>query len=65
MQNTKLHFNDLLPLTCSRKGTCCHGNQVLLNRWELFCLEHGINPNGQLPAENEHLNGDDSYQTFF
>lgn len=38
MQTTKLHFNDLLPLTCSRKGTCCHGNQVLLNPWELFCL---------------------------
>jgi tubulin alpha len=33
--------------------------------WELFCLEHGINPQGTLPDENEHLNKDDSFETFF
>ncbi len=33
--NTPLHLEDMLPLTCSRKGTCCHGNLVLLNPWEL------------------------------
>ena len=33
--NTRLNLSELLPLTCSRKGTCCHGNQVLLNPWEL------------------------------
>ncbi len=33
--NTHLDLQDKLPLTCSRKGTCCHGNQVLLNPWEL------------------------------
>ena len=27
--------------------------------------EIGINPNGQLPAENSKLNEDDSFQTFF
>jgi len=27
-----------LPLTCSRTGTCCHGNRVWLNPWELFSL---------------------------
>ncbi len=38
MKNTLLSKNDILPLTCSRKGTCCHGNQVLLNPWELRSL---------------------------
>lgn len=38
MQTTRLNLNDVLPLTCTRAGTCCHGNIVLLNPWELFCL---------------------------
>ena len=33
---TKLSLESILPLTCTRIGTCCHGNQVLLNPWELF-----------------------------
>ena len=41
------------------------GLQVGSACWELFCLEHGINPSGLLPEENAHLNDDDSYQTFF
>lgn len=36
MQITKLDFQSKLPLTCSRIGTCCHGNQVLVNPYELF-----------------------------
>lgn len=46
MQHTTLQLADKLPLTCSRKGTCCHGNQVLLNPWELrmLALEKGIAP---------------------
>lgn len=43
MNITKLNLNESLPLTCSRKGTCCHGNQVLLNPWELACLAHEKN----------------------
>lgn len=38
MQITKLSLNDVLPLTCSRSGVCCHGNVVMLNPWELYCL---------------------------
>ena len=38
MQNTILHLTDSLPLTCSRSGTCCHGNLVRLNPWELMRL---------------------------
>jgi uncharacterized protein len=36
--STKLSLQDKLPLTCSRTGTCCHGNAVMLNPWELVCL---------------------------
>ncbi len=36
--NTILHLSQKLPLTCNRKGTCCHGNQVMLNPWELHRL---------------------------
>ncbi|NDF60354.1 MAG: YkgJ family cysteine cluster protein [Crocinitomicaceae bacterium] len=32
-----------LPLTCTRSGTCCHGNQVLINPWELGVLAQKIN----------------------
>ncbi len=32
--------------------------------WELYCLEHGIEPDGKITAENQ-LNGDDSFSTFF
>lgn len=35
MRTTKLTLDTVLPLTCSRAGTCCHGNKVLLNPWEL------------------------------
>jgi Uncharacterised protein family (UPF0153). len=44
MQTTPLFPEDKLPLTCSRTGTCCHGNRVWLNPWELLCLatEKGI-----------------------
>lgn len=37
---TKLKLTDELPLTCSRKGTCCHGNLVHLNPWELAKMAH-------------------------
>lgn len=30
-----LHKTDQLPLTCSRKGTCCFGKDVYINPWEL------------------------------
>jgi len=38
MHTTKINLDDKLPLTCSRKGNCCHGNLVMLNPWELACL---------------------------
>jgi uncharacterized protein len=38
MQTKKLDLQDILPLTCSRSGACCHGNKVHLNPWELQYL---------------------------
>lgn len=33
--------------------------------WELYCLEHGIQPDGQMSVERDDNNNDDSYNTFF
>lgn len=46
MIKTHLNIRDKLPLTCSRTGTCCHGNNVFLNPWELACIarEKQISP---------------------
>jgi len=33
--------------------------------WELFCLEHGIQPDGQMPSDKTIGGGDDSFTTFF
>jgi len=34
----RLALTDRFPLTCSRGGTCCHGNRIGLNPWELARL---------------------------
>lgn len=33
--------------------------------WELYCLEHGIQPDGQMPSNKTLGGGDDSFNTFF
>ncbi|RXG63941.1 Tubulin alpha-1D chain [Armadillidium vulgare] len=33
--------------------------------WELYCLEHGIDPDGQMPSDKTIGGGDDSFNTFF
>ena len=33
--------------------------------WELYCLEHGIQPDGQMPSDKPRGGGDDSFNTFF
>jgi len=33
--------------------------------WELFCLEHGITPDGQMPSDETIGSGEDSFNTFF
>ena len=37
-------------------GNCC---------WELYCLEHGIQADGQMPSDKSIGGGDDSFNTFF
>jgi hypothetical protein len=38
MQTTKLNSDSILPLTCTRSGTCCFGKAVMLNPWEIVCF---------------------------
>ena len=33
--------------------------------WELYCLEHNIQPNGTMPSDKALGSGDDSFNTFF
>ncbi|KAF6276098.1 hypothetical protein mRhiFer1_009450 [Rhinolophus ferrumequinum] len=33
--------------------------------WELSCLEHGIQPDGQMPSDKTTEAGDESFNTFF
>jgi Fe-S-cluster containining protein len=42
----RVALDDRLPLTCSRGGTCCHGNRIALNPWELATLAaaRGLTP---------------------
>ena len=46
MQTTALSNESILPLTCSRSGSCCFGKAVMLNPWELlrFSVEKKITP---------------------
>lgn len=41
------------------------GVQIGSACWELFCLEHGIQPNGQVAAESSQTTKQDSLTTFF
>merc|ERR1712182_190861 len=41
------------------------GCQIGNGCWELFCLEHGIQPDGQMPSDKTIGGGDDSFNTFF
>jgi len=43
------------------QGGCQIGNGC----WELYCLEHGIQPDGQMPSDKTIGGGDDSFNTFF
>ncbi|KAL1917544.1 uncharacterized protein VTP21DRAFT_3937 [Calcarisporiella thermophila] len=33
--------------------------------WELYCLEHGIQPDGKMPSDKSFAKEDDSFNTFF
>jgi tubulin alpha len=44
-------------------GQC--GMQIGNACWELYCLEHGIQPDGQMPSDKTIGGGDDAFNTFF
>ncbi|XAR73005.1 hypothetical protein NMG60_11019841 [Bertholletia excelsa] len=41
------------------------GIQVGNSCWELYCREHGIQPDGQMPSDKTIGGGDDAFNTFF
>ncbi|KAI3985855.1 hypothetical protein MKX01_026641 [Papaver californicum] len=41
------------------------GIQVGNACWELYCREHGIQPDGQMPSDKTVGGGDDAFNTFF
>jgi hypothetical protein len=41
------------------------GVQIGNSCWELYCLEHGIQPDGQMPADDSVGVADSSYNAFF
>ena len=41
------------------------GVQMGNSCWELYCLEHGIQPNGQISSDAADGASDDSFSTFF
>jgi tubulin alpha len=41
------------------------GAQIGNACWELYCLEHGIQPDGLKPSDKTIGGGDDSFNTFF
>merc|ERR1739844_736658 len=55
--------------TIMREVLCIHlgqaGVQIGNACWELFCLEHGIQPDGQMPSDKTIGGGDDAFNTFF
>merc|ERR1712054_634830 len=63
------YFSTLFPSLTMREVISIHvgqaGIQVGNACWELFCLEHGIQPDGQMPSDKTIGGGDDAFNTFF
>uniref|UniRef100_A0A8C5DEU6 Tubulin alpha chain n=1 Tax=Gouania willdenowi TaxID=441366 RepID=A0A8C5DEU6_GOUWI len=55
-----LIFREIISIHVGQAGV-----QIGNSCWELFCLEHGIQPNGQVLSNQESGGGDDSFNTFF
>ncbi|KYM79439.1 Tubulin alpha-1 chain [Atta colombica] len=59
----------VLPFFNMRECISVHvgqaGVQIGNACWELYCLEHGIQPDGQMPSDKILGGGDDSFNTFF
>ena len=53
-------MREALSIHIGQAGIQC-GNAC----WELYCLEHGIQPDGQMPSDKTIGGGDDAFNTFF
>ena len=62
-------INPPLPSFLQRECISVHvgqaGVQMGNTCWELYCLEHGIQPDGQMPSDKPVGGHDDSFTTFF
>eukprot|EP00112_Aurelia_sp_Birch-Aquarium-sp1_P020370 Seg523.11 transcript_id=Seg523.11/GoldUCD/mRNA.D3Y31 product="Tubulin alpha-1 chain" protein_id=Seg523.11/GoldUCD/D3Y31 len=59
------HYLSLLSRECISIHIGQAGVQMGNACWELYCLEHGIQPDGQMPSDKTIGGGDDSFNTFF
>jgi len=53
-------MREVISIQCGQAGV-----QIGNATWELYCLEHGIQPDGQMPSDKTVGGGDDSFNTFF
>ena len=64
-----LFWESIFFLSLQRECISVHigqaGVQIGNACWELYCLEHGIQPDGQMPSDKTLGGGDDSFNTFF
>ncbi|TRY94844.1 hypothetical protein DNTS_025184 [Danionella cerebrum] len=59
------HYHMMLQRECISVHVGQAGAQIGNACWELYCLEHGIQPDGQMPSDKTIGGGDDSFNTFF
>ena len=58
-------YNPIIQRECISVHLGQAGVQIGNACWELYCLEHGIQPDGQMPSDKTIGGGDDSFNTFF
>ena len=67
--NSKIGHLHVFLLSLQRECISIHvgqaGCQMGNACWELYCLEHGIQPDGTMPSDKTLGGGDDSFNTFF
>ena len=69
VKNMTHRFTETILVVFQRECISIHvgqaGVQIGNACWELYCLEHGIQPDGQMPSDKTIGGGDDSFNTFF
>ncbi|KAK2857188.1 hypothetical protein Q5P01_005923 [Channa striata] len=71
LQKKDISAKGVFPENFTQKRECISvhvgqaGVQMGNACWELYCLEHGIQPDGQMPSDKTIGGGDDSFNTFF